>query len=204
MRERFVYEDVVQFAKEYIKLNNIQMEKVLSEGIKIPDPGNVEKKYENVRSINIAGPAFYVQGRLICSDLLSFEWKKGKYDLRIYSPDYSEFPNCRSFMYTEEKIKGYSTKEEWLETPYRRLRLSNDVILLRLYMYENTLVSSECMPSDCRTQIVNPGSEITNFLSDIMGFVKKPIKEVIIFNTSMASLRMHRCNDGEYLIVLGG
>lgn len=204
MHERFVYEDVIQFAKEYIKSNNIPMEKVLLQGIRISNPVNNDERFAGVRSIEIAGPAFYAQGKSVCSDLLSFEWQKGICDLRIYSPDYSEFPDCRSFMYTEEYVKGYLTREEWLETPYRYVSLPDEVILMRLYMDNNTLVSSECMLNDCMTQIVKPGSGIANFLSDLMRFVKNPIKEAVILNTSKTNLRMHRCNDGEYVIVLGG
>ena len=204
MHERFVYEDVIQFAKEYIKSNNIPMEKVLPQGIRISNPVNNDERFAGVRSIEIAGPAFYAQGKSVCSDLLSFEWQKGICDLRIYSPDYSEFPDCRLFMYTEEYVKGYLTREEWLETPYKYISLPDEVILKRLYMDNNTLVSSECMLNDCRTQIVEPGSGIANFLSDLMRFVKNPIKEAVILNTSKTNLRMHRCNDGEYVIVLGG
>lgn len=204
MRERFVYEDVIQFAKEYIKLNNIPMEKVLSQGIRISNPVNNDKRYAGVRSIDIAGPAFYAQGRSVCSDLLSFEWQKGICDLRIYSPDYSEFPDCKLFMYTEEYVNGYSTREEWLETSYKCISLPDEVILMRLYMEDNTLVSSECKLNDCRTQVVKPESGVANFLSDLMRFVKKPIKEAVILNTSRTNLRMHRCNDGEFVIVLGG
>ena len=71
-------------------------------------------------------------------------------------------------------------------------------------MKEDLLVCSECMLDDCRTQVVKPKSGTANFLSDLMNFVKRPIKEVIILNTLNTNLRMRRCGDGEYLVVLGG
>ena len=204
MNKKFKYDDVISFAKEYIKLNSISMSEVLSKGIRIDNPGTLSEEYKNIRSIFISGAAFFSGGKVVCSDLLEFEWQKDKYDLRIYSPNYLEFPNCSSFLYTEEYVKGYLTREEWLETPYRHVSLPDDVVLLRLYMEKDLLVCSECMLDDCRTQVVKPKSGTANFLSDLMNFVKRPIKEAIILNTSNTNLRMHRCNDGEYLVVLGG
>lgn len=96
------------------------------------------------------------------------------------------------------------TREEWLETPYRHVSLPDDIVLLRLYMEKDLLVCSECTLDDCRIQVVKPKSGTANFLSDLMNFVKRPIKEAIILNASNTNLRMHRCNDGEYLVVLGG
>ena len=204
MSNDFEYNSIIQFAKEYINIKNIPLEKVLTSGIRIDSPGDINKDYKNVRSIFIAGEAFFVNGNSICSKLNIFEWSKGLFDLRIYSPDYLEFPDCKTFMYLSKKVRGYSCKEDWSVFSYdNTLTFSEGIILVRFYMLKDSLICSKCRLDSCETTIINSKSKYVSYISNIMNFIGKPVKEIIVLSSSNMA-RLRKCNDGEYMVVLGG
>lgn len=202
---QFSYEEVLSFAKEYIKSENIPIEKVLTEGLRIDNPGQKSTRFENIRSIGIPSASFFVDSRFLCSDVIEFEWDENLVDLRIYTPDNLYFPDWKEYLYMEEKVKGYLSSKDWQEIHYKNnIKLEKDVLLCKIYMDEDNLMYASYGEATFSAFAMKASDGwVVALVSELMDILSKPIKDIYILNTHTAS-RIHRCEDGEYRVVLGG
>lgn len=195
----FEFNEVMSFAKEYIKGKNIPIDKILISGLRIrisnPD-------WKDVNSIAICREAFFVDGDSICSEVCCFCWSGGMIDLRIYSPDEYKLPDCKDFLYTEEPENGYYSKEDWVFFQYKKnLTPDDDLLFSHIFMEGDTLCISDYYFLDFKKRVLSDSDPVTSVVTDLMTLTDKPIKDIYILHKPVEP-RYHLFDDGEIRIVI--
>lgn len=199
----FKYDEVISFAKEYIKSKNIPLDKVLEKGIRIENPSKESELFVNVRSISLPGEAFFVDGDVLCSDIEVFQWSKGVYDIRVFVPDEYYFPDCKEFLYPYARVNGYSSKDDWnFFNCSLNCSLEEDTLFLKIYMDRDSLVCTNYKFLDFTTKVLTSEDQETLWVSELMSLTNKSIKDVYILNTCI-SPRYYVCDGDEIRLVLG-